>query len=77
MAKSQAIQTTEFIQALQKNMPGLSPAETTRLGNVVLGEISNRLNAGEQLAFLRRNPDGTSDLTVYSWALIKKMQGGK
>ena len=53
-----------FLEGVHNRFPYLPNGDVEVLAGTLLGEISGRLSAGEDIAFIRKNPDGTSTLTI-------------
>jgi len=52
-------------QSLLQINPDLTPQEMAGFVNTLHNVIGDHLNNGENLAFIKPNPDGTFDLTIY------------
>lgn len=64
-------------RAIEGRFPNLRHTEVQKLSNIVLTEIGNRINAGEQLAFVKLTPSGKMELTILGLEVIaKKGLGG-
>lgn len=55
-----------FVRALRRRLPTYDNKEVEQIANLLLGQIGEHLAAGEQIAFFRRNRDGTTGLTTIS-----------
>lgn len=60
--------------SIMSKFPYLSERDAEILTNAVLDEIASRITAGEDLAFIRRNTDGTVDLTVLALEIVDGME---
>jgi len=72
-----SVGSARLVRSIRKRYPNLSVSEARRLGGIVLDEVGKRISAGEQLAFLRRNPDGDAELTVIGLEILRRKQGGR
>lgn len=69
--------SARLVRSIKKRYADLSTPEARRLGGIVLDEVGKRISAGEQLAFLRRNPDGDAELTVIGLEILRRKQEGR
>jgi len=58
--------------AVKSQYPHLSDKELEQISGIILEEISRRVDAGEKLAFLKRNADGNVELTVLGLEVLDK-----
>jgi hypothetical protein len=56
---------SELVQAIRQRNPNMTDREIVALVDRLQREIGTHMSAGELLAFVKPNPDGTLDLTVY------------
>lgn len=62
-----SVGTNNFATAIQRRLGSRHEhREIEKMGNLLLNEISRRIDDGEQIAFLNRNKDGTLKLTTFS-----------
>lgn len=63
--KLQLLDNSLLWQSLLNINPDLTPQQMSGFVNTLHNVIGEHLNNGENLAFVKPNPDGTFDLTVY------------
>ena len=61
--------TYAFLDGFETRFPQLPSSEVQTLANTMLGEIGRHVGAGDDLAFVRMNEDGTADLTILKLSL--------
>jgi hypothetical protein len=67
-----SVGTSHLVRAIKKIYPDISDSEVTTLGNFLLEEIGWRMEAGEQIAFFRKNSDGSVEFTVLGLKILEK-----
>jgi len=63
-------------RAMEKRYPDLEHREVESLCNIMLEEIGTRIDAGEQLAFLKTRSDGKYELTTLGLEILEKVRYG-
>lgn len=69
-----SVGSSRSIRAIKRRYPDLSDKEPERLLSIVVDEVGKRIGRGEQIAFLRTNPDGTAELTVLGLEILNKKE---
>jgi hypothetical protein len=63
---------TDFGQTLQNMYPNMTDTEIKDMVNLILIQIAKHISDGEQLAFLKKEPDGSINLTVLGFEVLDK-----
>jgi hypothetical protein len=69
--------SSKLAKAIRNRFFNLTTEEQEKLGNAMLGEIGEHIEEGESLAFLKDNPDGTSDLSIFGFNVREKKKKSK
>ncbi len=56
--------TMDLIEGIHSRYPHLSDEDITVLANTVLSEVGKQIRVGKDIAFVKRNYDGSVDLTI-------------
>lgn len=57
---------------IMNTQPGLSEDEAIVISDKLINEVSERIERGEQLAFLGQDDDGSSSLTIIEYFIKHK-----